>query len=300
VTILVGYGGGGRGRSGLELAAHLARSGGEPLRVVTIVPASWTVPSPAKVAAEFTQWAKARGQAASDEAAAYLRERAPGVTAECFWRQGRSIPRTLLGEAEDAGAQVIVLGAATDGPHGHVVVGATADRLLHSSPIPIAVATRGYRAAADSTVPRVTCAFRADESSRATLEWTARLCTEVGAGLRVATFAVRGRTMYPPEVSLTSEDDVLAAYVAQASATQDEAVADLRAAGLAPKATSTAVATGRYWAEALEDLDWETGEALVVGSSAGGALARVFLGSSATKIVRHSPVPVVVVPAGNA
>jgi nucleotide-binding universal stress UspA family protein len=300
VTILVGYGGGGRGRSGLELAAHFARSGGEQLRVVTIVPASWTVPSPAKVDAEFTQWAKARGRAASEEAAAYLSERAPGVEAECVWRQGRSIPQALLAEVEDVQAQVLVLGAATDGAHGHVVAGSTADRLLHSSPVPVAVATRGYRAAADSTVPRVTCAFRSDESSRATLERTAALCARVGAGLRVATFAVRGRTMYPPEVSLTSEDDVMAAYVAQSTTAQEEAVAALRAAGLAPEQTSTVVATGRYWAEALEDLDWETGEVLVVGSSAGGVLARVFLGSSATKIVRHSPVPVVVVPASSA
>jgi len=37
---------------------------------------------------------------------------------------------------------------------------------------------------------------------------------------------------------------------------------------------------------------------LVVGSSPVGALARVFLGSKAIKIVRYSPVPVVVVPAG--
>jgi nucleotide-binding universal stress UspA family protein len=37
---------------------------------------------------------------------------------------------------------------------------------------------------------------------------------------------------------------------------------------------------------------------LVVGSSSIGPLARVFLGSRATKIVRHAPVPVVVVPRG--
>jgi nucleotide-binding universal stress UspA family protein len=36
----------------------------------------------------------------------------------------------------------------------------------------------------------------------------------------------------------------------------------------------------------------------VVGSSASGLVARVFLGSRASKIVRHSPVPVMVVPRG--
>ena len=39
------------------------------------------------------------------------------------------------------------------------------------------------------------------------------------------------------------------------------------------------------------------GDVLVVGSSSGGVLARVFLGSNATRVVRHSPVPVIVVPA---
>jgi Universal stress protein family len=39
---------------------------------------------------------------------------------------------------------------------------------------------------------------------------------------------------------------------------------------------------------------------LVVGSSAVGPIARVFLGSRASKIVRSSPVPVVAAPRGAA
>jgi nucleotide-binding universal stress UspA family protein len=39
---------------------------------------------------------------------------------------------------------------------------------------------------------------------------------------------------------------------------------------------------------------------LVVGSSELGPVAQVFLGSRASKIVRHSPVPVVVVPRARA
>jgi nucleotide-binding universal stress UspA family protein len=43
---------------------------------------------------------------------------------------------------------------------------------------------------------------------------------------------------------------------------------------------------------------WSDGDLLVVGSSRLGPLARVFLGSTATRIVRAAPVPVVVVPRG--
>ena len=39
---------------------------------------------------------------------------------------------------------------------------------------------------------------------------------------------------------------------------------------------------------------------LMIGSSESGPIARVFLGSRAAKIVRHSPVPVLVVPRGAA
>ena len=47
----------------------------------------------------------------------------------------------------------------------------------------------------------------------------------------------------------------------------------------------------------MDRLDWNRGDVLVVGSSSSShLLTRVFLGSSAAKIVRNSPVPVIVVP----
>ena len=121
---------------------------------------------------------------------------------------------------------------------------------------------------------------------------TAAICRDVGASLRVVTFGVRGRTMYPPEV--LGEDDILAAYVQHTAAEQEKAVAALGDA--APASVETAVATGRDWPEALESLHWDKGDVLVVGSSSASLMSRLFLGSNATKIVRHSPVPVVVVP----
>ncbi len=56
------------------------------------------------------------------------------------------------------------------------------------------------------------------------------------------------------------------------------------------------IVEGRDWEDALDSLPWEEGEVLVVGSSRLGPVARVFLGSNSTKIIRSSPVPVVVVP----
>lgn len=58
------------------------------------------------------------------------------------------------------------------------------------------------------------------------------------------------------------------------------------------------VVSGRNWEEVLDSLPWEETELLVVGSSRLGPIRRVFLGSSSTKIIRSSPVPVVVIPRG--
>ena len=46
----------------------------------------------------------------------------------------------------------------------------------------------------------------------------------------------------------------------------------------------------------MDDLEWHREDLLVVGSSSASTLSQIFLGSSAAKIVRHSPVPVIVVP----
>jgi nucleotide-binding universal stress UspA family protein len=54
-----------------------------------------------------------------------------------------------------------------------------------------------------------------------------------------------------------------------------------------------AIGQGDDWEDALDDIDWAPGDLLVVGSSEAGPLARVFLGSQATKIIRHTPVPVI-------
>jgi nucleotide-binding universal stress UspA family protein len=58
------------------------------------------------------------------------------------------------------------------------------------------------------------------------------------------------------------------------------------------------VVSGRDWEDTLDSLLWEEGEVLVVGSSRLGPVAKVFLGSNSTKIVRSSPVPVLVIPRG--
>ena len=53
---------------------------------------------------------------------------------------------------------------------------------------------------------------------------------------------------------------------------------------------------GRSWKEAVGALDWTGCELLVIGSSRLGPLLRVFVGSNSGKILRHAPVPRMIVP----
>lgn len=293
MTIVAGVAPGKPDLDGLSYAALLARSLRTGLRVVCVVPGPWPTPLAGGVDREYAAFLT---DTAAGEVAAVrslLAEVGPDVEAEVVPVLGRSVPATLLDQVEATGADLVVLGAGANGAWGRVVVGSAADRLLHSSPVPVAVATRGFRSAPGSRVGRVTVGFRGDAASAAVLARVAGLCATLGATLRVATFGVRGRTMHPPEVR--GEEDVLEAYLEQAEAAQALALAGLPA-DVVPAEVERVVSRGRDWGEAVGGLTWTPEDVLVVGSSAAGVLSRVFLGSSAAKILRHSPVPAVVVP----
>ena len=292
MTLLAGYRQGPEAESMLDLAAMIARSGTvEPLAVRTIVPRPWGTPSLARVDAEFEQWAQHEGDTATQEAEGYLRETAPDLQFTADAVAGRSVARSLIDATTQAAADLIVVGSSTDGPDGRVVVGSTVDPLLHSSPVPVAVAPRGYRCAGEK-LGRLSYALAAHQYSLRTLRPTAQWAQRLGVPLRLVTFGVRGRTMYPPEIGLDAESSVLERWVEQMTQVQHQA---LKQGGITVPVTAS-IGEGSGWTGALNSVDWQHDELLVVGSSTAGPIARVFLGSKSIKIVRHSPVPVLVVP----
>lgn len=58
----------------------------------------------------------------------------------------------------------------------------------------------------------------------------------------------------------------------------------------------TRVRSGGNVAQAVARAEWQDGDLLVLGSTPLGPLAQVFLGSTALKLLRTCPVPVVAVP----
>lgn len=294
MTLVVGWSPHKQDRGSLHLGALLARSLGTDLRVVIGVPVRWPTPEWGNTDREFERHGREVADRAADDVRALSEELCPDVSVEVVVAQGRSTARILLAQVQEVDAAMVVAGSATYGNYGGVVVSSTVDRLLHSSHVPVAVATRGFRTASDSRVGRVTCAYGGDEASRTTLDLTAAITRDAGAALRVATFGVRGRTMYPAEV--LGEDEILRVYVETIAARQERQVAGLVESGGTPIDTSTVIATGNSWDDAMNAIPWDSDEVLVVGSSDAGPVARIFLGSTATKILRASPVPVIVVP----
>lgn len=270
MTVLVGYSPHHEDVSALDLACQLARSDHTGVRALTVVPQGWPTPVAGDTDREFERWAEEEGSAAAAAATAYLREH-DDVPSQAEWVAARSVPPALIEHARAVGV----------------------DRLLHSSPVPVVVTPRGYQAGPGSRVRRISLAFRGDDPTWHLLRQVAAIAQRTSADLRVVTFAVRGRPMYPRLVS-GAEDMVLQGWVDTAHAEQSRARVHLAELGFPDPEMQVAV--GRSWGAAMDNLDWQRGDILVVGSSSTHRLSRVFLGSSAAKILRHSPVPVVVVP----
>jgi nucleotide-binding universal stress UspA family protein len=293
MTLVVGFDPDARGHAVLHLGAMFARSADEDLLVCAVVPAQWA-PSPAKVDAEYQAYLGDTAQAALQTA----RERLPDdVRADYLVHHARSAPAGLLDVAEERDAEMILLGSAAHGAHGHVSLGSVASRLLHSAHLPVAVAPRGFRAPG-GRVERVTAAFGASEGAADLVLGAARVAARVGAGLRLASFAVRPRAPFTVAVGRQADDTLVAEWVSDMQAAAHAVLDRVEALPQVPPELDATVGRGETWEEAVEDVEWAAGDVLVVGSSAIGPVARVFLGSRSSKIVRHSPVPVVVVPRG--
>ena len=262
MTLVVGYAPDGRGGAVLHLAGMLARSAQEDLVVCAVVPSPWPGES-AQDDSEYRGFLDGMARAALERA----RERLPGdVAAASLVHHARSAPAGLLEVAERREAAMIVVGTS-----GHPAIGSVTARLLHGSPVPVALAPHAFRARPGARVERVTAAFGGSEGL---VGAAAALAARLGAPLRIASFAVPAHGSFGAELVERWVEEIETA------------------AGQAP----AVVGHGSSWEEAIDDVEWRDGDVLVVGSSSAAPAARVFLGSRASRIIRHSPVPVLVVP----
>ncbi|MUL81473.1 MULTISPECIES: universal stress protein [unclassified Mycolicibacterium] len=292
MTVVVGYLAGKGGAAALHLGVGAARTLNTSLAVATVVPRPWLNPSPARVDAEYAQYAAQLAASSAEQARQHVSALDDRLDVSFHKYAHRSVSGGLLEAVDVLDAELLVLGSASDGQLGQVVVGSTADRLLHSCPVPLAIGPRGYRRPKSGALVRITCAYPGSAEAVAVVRQVADLSHRLDTPMRVVTFAVRGRNMYPPTVGLHAEDAILQGWAKQAQ----QALTRLKDDKVIRDDVDLQVVTGNDWSEALDATDWLDGEILAIGTTPGGAVARVFLGSHGSKILRHSPVPVLVLP----
>ena len=131
-----------------------------------------------------------------------------------------------------------------------------ASALLHASTVPVALAPHGYHRT--EALTRISCGLGTRAGAEKLLDFAIGMAANRKVPLRV--------------VSLLALDGGKAADAAEAAREYAEkalaaaAPVDPSGVQLAAK-TDVAVAQGRSIEEAVDDLDWEDGEVLVIGSS---------------------------------
>lgn len=285
---LVGYSADKGGCEALRLGATLARSAGGSVIAAVILPNTWDHPSPAMVDVEYAQFLERH----ADKTLATAQAEMPtDVPAEFLSRHANTASIGLMSLAAETGADAIVLGSSRKAPMARFQEGVVASEILRSADVPVALAPRGYDAPSPR-LNRVTCALASSERSFDLARRAAGIAARFHVPLRLATFIVRDRQMYPSGAGYDAENMVSNQFRAQANAVHDRVRAEWRVAA----APESVLGDGRTWKQAVGALDWSPDELLVIGSSRLGALMRVFVGSNSGKILRHAPVPRMIVP----
>ena len=285
-SIVVGYTATGEGADALALGARLARSLDAHLDLVIVLPPEGTRSS-AVVPPERAFEEHVRAQAE-----AWLRTAVAQVPADvrCLGhvRFNESFAEGIIAAGEEFDARLLVVGAANGTTLGRHRLGSVASELVHSSPIPVALAPAGSRDNADAEmpIPRVTAAVGTRAGADALVEEAARLAAAAHGTLRLV-------SLVPFDVPAGL--DTGAITLAQ-NAHGEDVLQQVRAA--LPEGIDAEVerAAGDSVEDAVAHLRWHPGEVVMVGSSRLAQPRRLFLGSTAAKMLHELPVPMIVVP----
>lgn len=280
---------------GVHLGSMLARSFGTDLVAVTVVQPSWDQPKAAR-SSDDDGYADRMLAQARETTSAELSVVGADVPTSIDAQIARSTSEALVQAISRHDAQMVVLGSSTAGPLGRVAFGSVTDRLLHSSPVPVAVAPRGFSTAAGARLQRITVAYAAGLGESTLVEGAAELAYQASVPLRPATFATHQRPPASSQLGPRAEDEVVAAWTAQMTPWHDQVAESVGAMDRGPDLAEPVSGFGTSWPAALASVPWQVEEIMVVGSSRTTAAPVVFLGGTASKISRNSPVPVVILP----
>lgn len=282
-AIVVGYTATDAGADAAALGARLARSLGARLHLVIVLPSEGTRSAAVPPERAYENVIRSQAKRWLSEAMTELPQE---LTRSGHVRFGESFADGLLAAGEEFGARLIVLGAAGGGLFGRHRLGSVASELLHSSTIPVALAPAGTAQQDDHTIPRITAAVGTRPGADALLEEAVALTKESNSALRLV-------SLVPFDVPPGLDTGAIRVVTGEHA---DEVLA--KAAAALPDGVSAEVeqAPGDTVEEAVANLAWLPGEIVLVGSSRLAQPRRLFLGSTAAKMLHELPVPMIIVP----
>jgi nucleotide-binding universal stress UspA family protein len=276
MRLLVGYLATKGGADAVAVATMIARTIDASLDLAMIVPEDEIADALAP-SGGYHEHVRHQAQQWLDEAAKVVTD----VPVTTHVVSHESFAEGLIELAEKLEVSAIVVGGDGGGIIGSLSLGAVVNELLHASPVPVVLSPRGARHVPATRVREVTCAIGsrpgAAEVFRTAIESTAR----AGVPLRL--------------VSLVALDDRGSAAVEHAQRYVEQARASLPA----DVDVTSVVAEGATVEDAVNQLDWHDGDVILVGSSRLAQPRRLFLGSTAARMLRVLRVPVIVVPRGH-
>ena len=281
--LTVGYLATPTGDDGGALAGTLARTFDAKVDVVLVIRHELPDGHPGR--AQYQEVLIERGQQWISKAVSKLA--AVGVPATPTVLIGDSFPESLIHFAEGKDSDLIVVGGASDGIFGGHIIGPVSNALLHNSPIPVALAPRGYSDDPPAKVTAVTAAVPSRAGDDNPLPFAITLASAAGLPIRMVSLV--------SSESLAEAENQAELRQLQIAAAEDNLEVAVRALPDAPEIASL-VAEGLTLESALKKLNWDDSDLLVVGSSRFASPKRIFLGSTASRILAGTDAPVVVIP----
>lgn len=287
---VVGYTANARGHDAVHLAVALARNHDVSLDLVLVIPEDSPFNAVYPPEAGYNDILNEQAQRWLDEGLALVPD---DVKARAHIRRGDSEAQALIDAAVEFDAAALVIGATNSGLFKRFTIGSVASSLLHSSPVPVALAPHGYHRT--EPITRLSCGFGTRPGADELLDVAVESARDRGLPLRLVSLLALdgGNSPGLADAAWVHAADRLAAVGGSADAT---GAGSADGAGSLPGEPEIVVAQGRTIEEAVDRLDWEDGEILLIGSSRLAQQRATFLGTTANRILRALPVPMIVVP----
>jgi len=256
--VAVGFGGDERSHDALALAIALARSASATLDVILVLkeddPFNQAYPPVGNVqgiiAEQAQQWIR--------EAEAIIPAE---VTHHSHVRPARSVAEGLVTAVKELGSDVLVTGSGIG--FGRIMTHPAVTALLHSAPVPVALAPAGYRA--DTQITDVMGAVSATHPQHQVAGTSEAWAAQLHAELSFVTF---------------HDGDTRSATAGPGSAGSAKHI----------------LATGKTLRHAVDTVAWPPGAILLIGSSPLARRRHIFLGMTAARVLSHLPIPMVLLP----